>query len=129
MKNNYYSAIGSDFTVPRRYCCNATASCAFTPLEKEKLISKSEEARMNMSQYILALSEQKKIIVADGLPELCRQIIKIGTNVNQIALVANTNKSVSDKQLDIVNLNLIKIQELLGDLIDCIQNSKDNIKV
>ncbi len=100
-----------------------------TPLEKEKLISKSEEARMNMSQYILALSEQKKIIVADGLPELCRQIIKIGTNVNQIALVANTNKSVSDKQLDIVNLNLIKIQELLGDLIDCIQNSKDNIKV
>ena len=53
-----------------------------THLEKEKLISKSEEARMNMSQYILALSEQKKIIVADGLPELCRQIIKIGTNVN-----------------------------------------------
>lgn len=100
-----------------------------THLEKEKLINKSEEARMNMSQYILALSEQKKIIVADGLPELCRQIIKIGTNVNQIALVANTNKSVSDKQLDIVNLNLIKIQKLLGDLIDCIQNSNDNIKV
>lgn len=100
-----------------------------THLEKEKLINKSEEARMNMSQYILALSEQKKIIVADGLPELCRQIIKIGTNVNQIALVANTNKSVSDKQLDIINLNLIKIQKLLGDLIDCIQNSKDNIKV
>ena len=40
----------------------AQINLRITPLEKEKLISKSEEARMNMSQYILALSEQKKII-------------------------------------------------------------------
>lgn len=100
-----------------------------TPLEKEKLSAKAAEARMNMSQYLLALSEQKKIIVADELPELCRQIIKIGTNVNQIAAVANTHKSVSEKQLDIVNLNLIEIQNLLGKLIDTIKNSDDEIKV
>lgn len=100
-----------------------------TPAEKEKLLEKSKEARMNMSQYILALSEQKKIIVANELPELCRQIIKIGTNVNQIVMVANRNKSVSDRQIDIVNENLIKIQNLLGKVIDTIQNSEDNIEV
>lgn len=100
-----------------------------TPLEKEKLSAKAAEARMNMSQYLLALSEQKKIIVADELPELCRQIIRIGTNVNQITAVANTHKSVSEKQLDIVNLNLIEIQNLLGKLIDTIKNSDDEIKV
>lgn len=98
-------------------------------MEKEKLAAQAAEARMNMSQYLLALSEQKKIIIADGLPELCRQIIKIGTNVNQIAMVANSNKSVSEKQLDIVNMNLIQIQNLLGNLINTIQNSKDDIKV
>mgnify|MGYP004516516309 FL=1 len=98
-------------------------------LEKEKLLEKSKEARMNMSQYILALSEQKKIIVANELPELCRQIIKIGTNVNQIVMVANHNKSVSDRQIDIVNENLIKIQNLLGKIIDTIHNSEDNIEV
>lgn len=98
-------------------------------LEKEKLMAKSAEARMSMSQYLLALSEQKKIIVADELPELCRQLIKIGTNVNQIALVANTAKSVSDKQLDIVNENLITIQNLLGKMIDTIKNSDDHIEV
>ena len=86
-----------------------------THLEKEKLIQQSAEARMTMTQYILALSEQKKIVVADELPELCRQIIRIGTNVNQIALVANTN--------------LIEIQNLLGKLIDTIKNGEDEVKV
>lgn len=100
-----------------------------TPLEKEKLLAKAAEARMNMSQYLLALSEQKKIIVADDLPELCRQIIRIGTNVNQIAMVANTHKSVSVNQIDIVNKNLIEIQNLLGKLIDTIKNSNDEITV
>ena len=108
---------------------NERISLRFTQSEKENLMAKSQQARMNMSQYILALSEQKKIIVAEELPELCRQIIKIGTNVNQIVMVANSNKSVSDRQIDIVNQNLIKIQNLLGDLIDVIQNSKDNIEV
>lgn len=84
---------------------------------------------MKMSEYILALSEQKKIIVADELPELCRQLIGIGTNVNQIARVANQTKSVSEKQLDLVNENLIRVQELLSSLIDTIKNSSDKIEV
>ena len=100
-----------------------------TKEQKENLALKAAEARLSMSQYMLALSEQKKIIIADGLPELCRQIIKIGTNVNQIALVANTHKTVSEKQLETVNDNLVNIQLLLGKLIDTIQNSKDEIKV
>ena len=97
--------------------------------EKEKLLQQAQDARMSMSQYLVALSEQKKIVVADGLPELCTQIIKLGTNVNQIALVANTHKTVSQKQIDIVNENLIKVQTMLGKLIDTIKNSDDEIEV
>lgn len=100
-----------------------------TPLEKEKLSEKAAEARMSMSQYLLALSEQKKIIVVDELPELVRQVIKIGTNVNQIAMVANTHKSVSQKQIEAVENQLSDIQNLLGNLIDVIKNSKDEIEV
>ena len=100
-----------------------------TQSEKEELMQRAAEARMSMSQYLLALSAQKKIVIADGLPELCTQIIKIGTNINQIALVANTSKSVSQKQIDLVNENLIKIQTLLGTLIDTIKNSDDEIEV
>jgi len=100
-----------------------------TPAEKANLAARAAEARLSMSQYLLALSEQKKIIITDGLPELCRQIMKIGTNVNQIALVANTHKSVSEKQLDAVNENLVNVKDLLIKLIDTIQNSNDEIKV
>lgn len=100
-----------------------------TKEQKENLALKAAEARLSMSQYLLALSEQKKIVIADGLPELCRQLAKIGTNVNQIALVANTHKTVSEKQIQVVNDNLANIQDLLGKLIDTIINSKDEIKV
>ena len=100
-----------------------------TPIQKEKLVELSKQSRMNMTEYIIAVSEQKKIIIADGMPELLKQIIKIGTNVNQITMVANSNKSVSSKQIDIVNDNLLKIQNLISDLIDQIKNSKDEIKV
>lgn len=100
-----------------------------TPSEKEKLYEQAKNARMSMSEYIRALSEQKKIVVADELPELCRQIIKIGTNVNQIAHVANTYKSISDKQIDKMNENLLTIHKLIGKLINTIKNSDDVIKV
>ncbi len=100
-----------------------------TPLEKEKLATQATTARMNMSQYLLALSEQKRIIVIDGVPELCKQIIKIGTNVNQIAMVANQNKSISVRQLDIVNENLIQIQNLISNLLDTVYDAKDEVKI
>ncbi len=97
--------------------------------QKQKLAEISKKSRMNMTEYIVAISEQKKIIVADGVPELLKQIIKIGTNVNQITMVANSNHSVASKQIDIVNTNLVKIQNLISDLIDEIKNAKDEIEV
>lgn len=100
-----------------------------TPSEKEKLSTQAAEARMSMSQYLLALSEQKRIVVADELPEVCVQLIKIGTNVNQIAHVANTYHTVSAKDIESVNRNLAKVQELLSKLIATIKNSDDEIKV
>ncbi|MBE6852674.1 MAG: plasmid mobilization relaxosome protein MobC [Ruminococcus sp.] len=100
-----------------------------TPDEKNMLKNYAEKSRMNMSNYILKLAEQKKIYSVDGIPELIRQIIRIGTNVNQIVMVANTNKSVSEKQIQIVNSNLEHIQKLLGDMIDVIKNSDDEVEI
>lgn len=100
-----------------------------TPDEKEKLRGDAEKSRMNMSNYILRLSEQKKIYAVDGIPELIKQIIRIGTNVNQIVMVANTNKSVSEKQIETVNFNLTKIQKLLADMIEVIKNSDDEVEI
>ena len=98
-------------------------------LEKEQMMKKATAARMTLSEYIVTLSAQKKIIIADGVSDIYTQLIKIGTNVNQIAYVANTYKSVSQKQIDLVNENLIKIQTLIGEMTDTIYNSDDEIEV
>ena len=101
-------------------------SFRLTPVEKENLSNKAAEAHLSMSQYLIKLSEQKKIIVADELPELIRQIVKIGTNVNQIALVANTHKSVSSSQIQLLDNDLNEVQRLLRKLIDSIKGSEDD---
>ena len=101
-------------------------SFRLTPVEKENLSNKAAEAHLSMSQYLIKLSEQKKIIVADELPELIRQIVKIGTNVNQIALVANTHKSVSSSQIQLLDNDLNEVQRLLRKLIDSIKGSDDD---
>ena len=101
----------------------------FTPAEKENLLRRAAEARMSMSKYILALSEQKKIYVIDGLPELIVQIIKIGTNVNQVAFVANMYKSVSLEQIAMLRNDLNEVEQLLKKLILTVAKSKDRVKV
>lgn len=100
-----------------------------TPEEKDNLIKRAAEARMSMSKYLLALSEQKKIIVVEDLSEFIRQLIKIGTNVNQVALVANTYRTVSVKQIETLNENIIAIQQLMRKLLTVIRNTGDEIKV
>lgn len=96
-----------------------------SPLEKEKLISRANEAHMNLSDYIMHLSEQKRIVVVDELPDLINQIVKIGTNVNQIALVANTYKSVSAQQIEQLENELSRVRRALTQIIDIV-NGTDN---
>ena len=100
-----------------------------TSSQKEQLLERAKKSRLSMTDYLLALSEQKKIVVIDDVSEIIKQILKIGTNVNQIAMVANTNKSVSEKQMIMVNDNLSKLQDILADLVYQIKNEKDEIDV
>lgn len=101
-----------------------------TPEQKDMLTNKAKASRLTVTEYLLAVAERKKIYVVDGLPELCVQIIKIGTNINQVTHTINAQKTVSDKQVEYLNSSLIEIQNLLGKLIDEIKSSSDEeIKV
>ena len=70
---------------------NARIHLRVTDEEKQSLVEKATLARQSVSQYILSLSENKTIIVVDGADEVTRQLLKIGNNINQIAIVANTS--------------------------------------
>lgn len=62
-----------------------------TAEDKKMIQDKAAAANMTMSEFVRALVDRKKIVVAPELPELLRQIIRVGTNVNQILL-----KHISD---------------------------------
>lgn len=91
-----------------------------TPTEKKEIIKKAEQAHMTVSSYILSLSENKKIVVAEKIPQLLLEITRIGVNINQIAHIGNSQKFVYREQLDEV-INLLEyvksdMQKILSEI-------------
>lgn len=100
---------------------NARIHLRVTDEEKQSLVEKATLARQSVSQYILSLSENKTIIVVDGADEVTRQLLKIGNNINQIAIVANTSRK-NESELPNYYLKRItdyqnEIMKLLKDLL------------
>ena len=107
---------------------NARIHLRVTDEEKQSLIEKAAQARQSVSQYILSLSENKTIIVVDGADEVTRQLLKIGNNINQIAVVANTNRK-NESELPNYYLKRItdyqnEIMKLLKSLLVAVTNAE-----
>lgn len=96
-----------------------------SPEEKKNIESKAKQSKMTVSQYLLKVSENKKIIVAENIPELIFEITKIGVNVNQIAHVANSQKYVNTRQIYEVKNLLREVQNNMEKIIDIISGEKD----
>lgn len=107
---------------------NARIHLRVTDEEKQSIIEKAAQARQSVSQYILSLSENKTIIVVDGTDEVTRQLLKIGNNINQIAVVANTSRK-NECELPSYYLKRItdyqdEIMKLLKSLLLAITNAE-----
>ena len=96
-----------------------------TAEEKQMFLDKVEQANMNVSDYIRALVNNKRIVVAPDLPKLAVQIIKIGVNVNQICNVAKDCGTVSHELIAEIEKQYTDIQNLTGDLIREVYYRKD----
>ena len=70
-----------------------------SPTEKKDIETKAEQAKMSMSRYLVAATENKKIRVTEKIPDLYLEITRIGVNINQIAHVANSQKYVNTQQI------------------------------
>ena len=97
-----------------------------SPTEKEDILQKANQARMTVSEYIVSLSENRRIVVAKNLPQLITEIRRIGVNVNQIAAVANTQKYVSKELLTRVTTELKKVTGLMQQVLDEVYNSDEH---
>lgn len=89
-----------------------------SPKEKDSLISKAEAAHLSVTKLLLCSALDKKIIVLKDIPAFLIELRKIGTNINQIAKVANAQNSATEKMLEIVNDDQKEIIRLLNKLLN-----------
>ena len=61
-----------------------------TKQEKERLIKKSQEAEMSLSEYMIEQALERDIIVVEDVKNLVYELRKIGNNINQLTRLANS---------------------------------------
>lgn len=93
--------------------------------EKYQLKLKADIAHMSISEYIITLSENKKIYTVDQLPKLIFEISKIGTNVNQVVHGINYEHRVSGSDIKVLQDKLTEVQDLLLKLVNELTDSKE----
>ena len=105
---------------------NTQINFRVTEQEKLELKKRADDARLSMSDYLLALARNKKIYSVDGIEDFMQyfamavyeldrvksQIIKCGTNINQIAHTANATHSLNDNEVKYVNMNAKEVKDL-----------------
>lgn len=99
-----------------------------TQEEKQRLQDKAAAADMNLSEYMRALIDRQKIVVAPELPHLLRQLIRVGTNVNQILLVNQVYGNASAETVGETEKNLSAITDLTSKLVTEIKCRKDTTR-
>jgi len=96
-----------------------------TAEDKKMIQDKAAAANMTVSEFVRALVYRKKIVVA---PELLRQIIRVGTNVNQILLVNENYGTASKESVEKVKSNLSSVTAAVSDLVTEIKCRKDTTR-
>ena len=70
--------------------------------EKERLIKKSINAELSLSEYLIEQGLDKDIVKIEGLNEFITELRRIGNNINQLTHLANS------RRIYIINLDGIK---------------------
>ena len=60
--------------------------------EKERLIKKSINAELSLSEYLIEQGLDKDIVKIEGLNEFITELRRIGNNINQLTHLANSGK-------------------------------------
>ncbi len=91
---------------------NETLTVRLTKAEKSEIITKAKRAKMNLTEFIVALSRQTEIVLPPDTAPIILELKRIGNNLNQIAAKVNSGAAyVPDLKSVIENQN--KVYDLL----------------
>ena len=94
-----------------------TLTIRLTKAEKASLLAKAKRAKTNLTEYLLAVSRDTKILLPPDTSPIVLELKRIGNNLNQIAAKVNSGVTyVAGLQGVIENQN--KVYELLLKLME-----------
>lgn len=90
-----------------------------TKQEKERLIKKSQEADMTLSEYLIEQGLERDIVIIEDVKNLIYELRKIGNNINQLTHLANSGV-IRTVYLDEFKEDMKKIWTNLNDIYNLI---------
>lgn len=94
---------------------NETLTVRLTKTEKSEIITKAKRAKMNLTEFIVALTRQTEIVLPPDTAPIIIELKRIGNNLNQIAAKVNSGAAyVPDLKSVIENQN--RVYDLLLNL-------------
>lgn len=96
---------------------NETLTIRLTKAEKANILAKAKRAKMNLTEYILAISKETEIVLPPDTAPIVIELKRIGNNLNQIAAKVNSGVAyVEGLQTVVENQN--KIYGLLYEMTE-----------
>ena len=93
-----------------------TLTVRLTESEKALIEKKAKRANMNLTEYIIAVSNKSKINVTEDTKPLLVELKRIGNNINQIAMKINSGAISSYNFTEVINMQR-KIYEQMLELV------------
>ena len=106
-----------------------------TPTDKKNISYHANLMNVSVTEYISLCIRRKRIVICEDFPDLIYHLSKIGTNINQIATIANTNQYISITNVEEVKQLMQKCYTELNNFIaivaepekDYLQNDTEKI--
>ena len=96
-----------------------------TPTEKKELQKKADAAHLSLSRYLVKSASDKKIMQTENILDLIFQIKKIGTNINQIAYIANSQRFMTKNDIAAVRKQMEAVLVLMKKVINATYDEKE----
>ena len=97
-----------------------------SPTEKKKIEEKAALVNKSVANYLIDLSDNSKVIDTKIIPTLILDIRRVGTNINQIAAVANSQKYINKPLLLKVIEHEKEIAGLLRQILEEVYNTEEH---
>ena len=97
-----------------------------SPIEKKKIEEKAALVNKSVANYLIDLSENSKVIDTKIIPTLILDIRRVGTNINQIAAIANSQKYINKPLLLKVIEHEKEIAGLLRQILEEVYNTEEH---